>query len=229
MVSVAFPAYNEAENIGKAVKEFKSQKHVDEVVVADNNSTDGTGSIARKAGATVFIEKRQGYGSACQRALKETRGYYIILVEPDGTFSGSDCERLLEQADNYDFVLGTRTDKKFIRKGANMNPFLRFGNIFIAKLTQLLYGGPELTDVGCTMRLIKRDALRKIQDKFKVTGSSFSPEMIVVALKNDISIVEIPVSYRKRVGTSKITGEFKKAFKLGLVMIKLIITYRFKD
>ena len=82
--------------------------------------------------------------------------------------------------------------------------------------------------MGCTYRLIKRSALKKIQDKFAVGGSSFSPEMIILAIKNGIKIVEIPVNYKERKGSSKITGEKKKAFKLGLRMEKLIFSYLFK-
>lgn len=84
MVSVAMPAYNEEENIYQAVKDFLANPYVDEVVVADNNSTDDTAELAEKAGARVVRERKQGYGYACQRALREARGDYI-LVEPIGS------------------------------------------------------------------------------------------------------------------------------------------------
>ena len=226
-VSVVMPAYNEEEYVSTAVRGFLDTGVADEVVVADNNSNDGTADEALKAGAKVVKEVKQGYGHACQRALREGGGDYIILTEPDGTFDPNDITKLLEKAADYDLVLGTRTNKAFIHEGANMGWLIRYGNIFIAKLMQHLYNGPELTDVGCTYRLIRKDALKKIEDKFTVGGSHFSPEMMMLAIRNGLKTVEIPVNYRPRTGTSKITGETGKALKLGLVMIKLVITNRF--
>jgi len=223
------PAYNEEEPISKVVKGFLCNEYVDEVVVADNNSTDKTHERALKAGARVVTEKRQGYGYACQRALKEASGDYIILVESDGTFSPSDVVKLLAYSDNFDVVLGTRTSKELIWDGANMGIFLKWGNWSLGKMIELLYNGPSLTDVGCTFRLIKKQALHKISPQFSVGGSHFSPEMIILIVKNNIRMIEIPVSYMPRLGESKITGKGKwKAFTLGLVMIKYIVLNRFR-
>ncbi len=225
-VSVVMPAYNEEESIYKTVKGFKNIKYIDEVVVVDNNSKDRTTELAKKAGAWVVKETRQGYGYACRRALNEARGDLIILVESDDTFLPRDIIKFLAYSDDFDFVLGTRTSKELIWKGANMGYFLRWGNWFVAKMVEILHGGPSLTDAGCTYRLIKRDALEKIKDEFKVGGSRFSPEMMILALKNKIKTIEIPVNYRPRKGESKITGKKTNAFKLGLRMMKLILSYR---
>ena len=89
-VSVVLPAYNEEEGIASVIEEFRSMGVVDEVVVADNNSTDRTREVAQQAGARVVQEMRQGYGYACRRALKEATGELIVLAEPDGTFLGTD-------------------------------------------------------------------------------------------------------------------------------------------
>jgi glycosyltransferase involved in cell wall biosynthesis len=228
-VSVVMPAYNEGAYIATAVADFKAQPMVDEIIIANNNSADNTKILAIKSGATVVDEMRQGYGYACQRALREAaNGYYIILVEPDGTFEANDIEKFLAYSNDFDFVIGTRTAKEMIWNGANMGAFLKWGNWAIAKLVEVLHNGPSLTDVGCTYRLIKRDALEKIQDKFTVGGSHFSPEMMVLAIKSNISMIEIPVNYKERVGESKITGKKWPAFKLGLIMIKTILLYKFK-
>lgn len=226
-VSVVMPAYNEEEYIAKAVKEFSSIPEVDEVIVVNNNSTDRTKELAIKAGAIVVDEEKQGYGYACQRALKEASGDLIILVEPDGTFSAHDIEKFLAYSNDFDFVIGSRTSKEMIHEGANMGKFLKWGNWALAKMIEVLFNGPSLTDVGCTYRLIKRDALEKIKDKFTVGGSHFSPEMMILAIKSRIPMIEIPVNYKERKGSSKITGRKWAAFKLGLRMIKLILSYRF--
>lgn len=228
-VSVVMPAFNEEENIYDAVGEFISLPNVDEVVVVDNNSKDSTNKLAAQAGARVVIEKRQGYGYACQKALGEAEGDIIILVEPDGTFSARDVEKFLAYSNDFDFVIGTRTSKEMIYAGANMGAFLKWGNWLLGKLIEVLYNAPSLTDVGCTYRLINRSALYKIIDRFTVGGSHFSPEMMILAIQSKIPMIEISVGYRQRTGVSKITGKKWNAFKLGLRMIKLILYYRVKD
>lgn len=227
-VSVAMPAYNEERHIAEAVLSFKSQPCVDEVIVVNNNSSDNTEKKALDAGAIVVNESKQGYGWACQRALKEADGELIILTEPDGTFSAHDVEKFLAYSNDFDFVLGTRTSKEMIWEGANMGIFLKWGNWALAKMIEFLYNGPSLTDVGCTYRLIKRDALKKIEGRFAVGGSHFSPEMMILGIKSGISTIEIPVNYKPRVGESKITGKKLPAFKLGLRMIRTILSYRFR-
>jgi len=229
-ISIVMPAYNEAENIESVVFEFKQIPEVDEIIVVDNNSTDNTGLIAERCGAVVVKEKRQGYGYACIAGLKRAKNEIIILVESDHTFYAKDIYKFLAYIDDFDMVLGTRTCKQMVEKGAKMNWFLRLGNIFLAKLVEVIFYEHEirLTDVGCTYRAIKRKSLKKIINKFTVGGNHFSPEMIIEAMENGLKIVEIPVFYRKRVGESKITSNFKKSFILGLKMMSLIISKRFK-
>jgi len=228
-VSIVFPAYNEGENIRNAIEDFFSSIYVDEIIVVNNNSTDNTIELVMKTNAKLIHEKKQGYGYAIQRGLKDASGEYIIVAEPDGTFIGRDILKLLAYSCDVDLVLGTRTSKELIWYGANMGLFLKWGNWALAKMIELLFNGPSLTDVGCTMRLIKKNALEKIQSQFTVGGSHFSPEMIILAIMNGLDVIEIPLNYKKRVGTSKITGEKTKAFKLGLVMIKLILKYWIKN
>lgn len=226
-VSVAMPAFNEAAGIGKAVGEFLSLPEVDEVVVADNNSTDGTGEQAQTAGARVVRESRQGYGYACRAGLREAAGDLVALVEPDGTFRAADLRKFLAYAEEFDVIFGTRTSKTCIWKGSNMGPFLRYGNWAVGKLLEYVHNGPCLTDVGCTFKLFRRDALRQIEPLFSVGGSHFSPELMILAIRTQLVCVEIPVHYHPRSGESKITGSFRKAFRLGLRMIAMILRYRF--
>ncbi len=227
-VSVVFPAYNEAGNITRAVRDFLAVSAVDEVIVVDNNSRDGTGDLARAAGARVVLETKQGYGNALQRGLREATGDYIVLAEPDGTFVATDVLKLLPYAAELDMVMGTRTTRELIWEQANMGWFLRVGNWAVAKLLQLLFDGPSLSDCGCTMRLIRREAAARIAGQLTVGGSHFLPEMVVLALLNGLRIIEVPVNYRARVGESKITGSRVTTLKVGLRMIALILGYRLK-
>jgi glycosyltransferase involved in cell wall biosynthesis len=226
-VSVVFPAYNEAPYIRRAIEDFALAGVVDEIVVVDNNSRDGTAEEARRTGARVVEEPAQGYGHALRRGLREASGEIVVLAEPDGTFVGRDVLKLLAYSDDFDMVCGTRTTRELIWERANMGWFLRIGNWTVAKLVQLLYGGPSLSDCGCTLRLTHRAALARIQDDLKVGGSHFLPEMVIVGLKHRLKIIEIPVNYRGRIGESKITGSFKGALRTGLSMIALILRHRF--
>jgi glycosyltransferase involved in cell wall biosynthesis len=226
-VSVVFPAFNEAPYIRQAIEDFFLDGIVDEIVVVDNNSRDGTAEEARRTRARVVEETAQGYGHALRRGIREASGEIIILAEPDGTFVGRDVLKLLAYSEDFDMVCGTRTTRELIWAQANMGWFLRIGNWTVAKMVQLLYGGPSLSDCGCTLRLTHRAALTRIQDDLQVGGSHFLPEMVILGLKRRLKIIEIPVNYRGRVGESKITGSLRGTLRTGFRMIALILRHRF--
>jgi glycosyltransferase involved in cell wall biosynthesis len=225
-VSVVLPAYNEEAHIRTAVEDFLASGVVDEVVVVDNNSRDRTVEEARKTPARLVSEHAQGYGHALRRGLREAAGDLIIMAEPDGTFVGRDVLKLLAYAEDFDMVCGTRTTRELIWEQANMGWFLRIGNWTVAKALQFLYDGPSLTDCGCTLRLIRRSALEQIQDRLTVGGSHFLPEMVILALRRGLRVIEIPVNYRGRVGESKITGTMTGTLRTGFNMIALILRHR---
>ena len=227
-VSVVMPAYNEMEGIADTVEQFLSLPEVDEVVVVDNNSRDGTADLARQAGARVVPESRQGYGFACRKALESASGDYVILVESDGTFRATDLYKFLAYAQEFDCVFGTRTSKACIWDGSNMGAFLRYGNWAVAKLLEYVHNGPCLTDVGCTYKFFNRKAIEHLSPMFTVGLSHFSPELMVLAIRSKLDCVEIPVHYQRRKGSSKITGSFWKTFKLGLRMSAMICASRFR-
>ena len=164
-------------------------------------------------------ETEQGYGHALRRGLREATGDLIIMAEPDGTFVGRDVLKLLAYSEDFDMVCGTRTTRELIWEQANMGWFLRIGNWAVAKLIQVLYDGPSLTDCGCTLRLTHRTALARFIDDLTVGGSHFLPEMVILGLKRGLRIIEVPVNYRGRIGDSKITGSFKGALRTGVNMI----------
>jgi glycosyltransferase involved in cell wall biosynthesis len=225
-VSIVFPAYNEEPHIRQAVEDFFLPGIVDEVLVVDNNSSDRTAQEAAKTPARLVAEPAQGYGHALRRGLREARGDLIVLAEPDATFVGRDVLKLLAYSEDFDMVCGTRTTRELIWAQANMGWFLRIGNWAVAKLIQVLYDGPSLTDCGCTLRLIHRTALARILDDLTVGGSHFLPEMVILALKRGLRVIEVPVNYRSRVGGSKITGTLTGTFRTGFNMIGLILKYR---
>jgi len=228
-VSIVFPAYNEAPNIAQAVQEFLAVAHrdnspiADEVIVIDNNSSDGTGKLAANVGARVILESKQGYGNALQRGLREAVGDIIILCEPDGTFSPSDVIKLLAYSNDFEMVCGTRTYPGMIWEDANMKWFLRLGNYIVAKGFEILYKTHSLSDCGCTFRLIHKNSVQRMLPDLFVGKSHFLPNMIIAAKINNIDFIEIPVTYKGRLGESKITGTLAGTWKTGLAMVWLII------
>jgi glycosyltransferase involved in cell wall biosynthesis len=243
-ICVAMCAYNEEQAIEKVVKDFISQKHVDQVIVVDNNSTDRTVEIAKKCGAKVITKgENKGYSHSWIMTLKEslkTDANVIAVVDTDGTYNGYDISKMLPYLDNCDMVVGTRMVQALTEKGNQNDPFLVWGNSFIAKLLQIKYfsfehlGVVQLTDVGCSYRLMRREALEKIIDKFTQPGTDMPARYFndhtlllfttVTAIENDLRIVEIPITFNKRIGKSKtMVTERTKAIAYGLKFIWYII------
>jgi glycosyltransferase involved in cell wall biosynthesis len=227
---VVLTAYNDEEAIGDAVKEFASQKNVAQLIVVDNNCSDNTASVAMNAGARVVKEGNQGYGFSCIRGLREAltceESEIIVLAEGDMTFRGRDIWKLLPFLDDADLVLGSRTHMALIDPDTQMDWFMLWGNLFLAKVLQFRFSTlrfvsrSRFTDVGCTMRAINKEALSRIIDHLEVGGSHFSPNMAKVALREGLRVVEVPITFRKRVGKSKGAGVSKwHAAKIGLHML----------
>jgi hypothetical protein len=228
-VSVVLPTYNEKDSIRQVILDFFSLGVVDEVVVVNNNAAAGTSEQVAGTGAREVFEPQQGYGAATRRGLREATCDYIVICEPDGTFLARDTLKLLAYADDFDVVYGSRTSQELVWRGANMGTFLRWGNWAVAKYMEFLFNATSLTDVGCTMRLIRRDVAEALRDEFQVEGSQFGPEMMVLTLSHRYRVVQIPVNYLERVGVSSVTGDQAKAFQLGLQMIWLITKHRYEQ
>jgi glycosyltransferase involved in cell wall biosynthesis len=233
-VCVVLTAYDDEEAIGDAVKEFAVQRNVVKVIVVDNNSKDETSLVAYNAGAEVVREKNQGYGYACARGLRKALccndADIIVLAEGDMTFRGSDLWKLLPFLEDADLVVGSRTHKHFTESDSQMDWFYLWGNMFVANLLSLRFfdwrflGRTRFSDVGCTMRAITRKGLLNIIDALEVGDNHFSPHMLKVALEKDLHVIEVPITFRKRVGLSKGAGGSKwRGFKIGLRMLCNII------
>jgi glycosyltransferase involved in cell wall biosynthesis len=228
-VSVIFPTYNEKDSIRQAIEDFFSSGYVDEIIVVNNNAAEGTDDEVNQTSARLVYETKQGYGNAIQKGLAEAEGELLIISEPDGTFSGHDVVKLLAYSDDVPVVFGTRTQRELVWEGANMGFFLKWGNWAVGKMMEFLFNTTLLTDVGCSMRLLHREAYEKIAPQFAVGGSAFGPHLMLLTILDGIPFIEIPVNYRKRVGQSSVTGSKFRAFLLGLEMIFMILRYRVRS
>jgi hypothetical protein len=163
-------------------------------------------------------------------ALESVAAEVIILAEGDMTFRGRDIWKLIPFLDDSDMVVGSRTHGALIDSDTQMDWFYVWGNLLVAKMLQFRFFNPKFlgrsrfTDVGCTMRAINKSALLEIIDDLNVGGSHFSPHMIKIALKKGLRVVEVPLTFRKRVGLSKGAGGSKLVgIKIGLNMIWSIL------
>lgn len=225
-VTLILPTYNEKDSIRASVEEFHATGILDEIIVVNNNAAEGTSAEVAATPAREVFETTQGYGAAIRCGFREAKGDLVIVAEPDGTFRGHDIRKVLAYAEDFEIVYGSRTVKELIWDGANMGLFLKWGNYAVAKLMELLFNTTSLTDVGCTMRCIHRETLREIEPYFTVDGSFFGPEMMVVSILKNKRMIQIPVNYTKRIGTSSVTGSLSVAIRLGLQMIGMILRYR---
>jgi glycosyltransferase involved in cell wall biosynthesis len=226
-ISVIIPAYNESDSIGNVIKDIPGDL-VTEIIVVNNNSTDNTGIIASDLGAIVLNQQKQGYGHACLKGieyLKAKKGNKKpdIVVFLDGDYSDfpHEMKYLLDPIvnDSFDMVIGSRMSGN--RDRGSMLPRAVIGNLIATKLISLFYGY-KFTDIG-PFRAIKFDKLLEMQMQDKTYG--WTVEMQIKAAKSKLRCTEVPVSYRKRIGVSKITGTVKGSLKAGYKIIWTIFKY----
>jgi glycosyltransferase involved in cell wall biosynthesis len=227
-VSVVFSTYNEKDSIRECIDGLFKTGYADEIIAVDNNAVEGTKEEILKTNAKYFHEKKQGFGWGYRRALYESTGDLIIMIEPDGTFNPNDIAKFLAYSDDFDVVFGTRTTSIMIGRGANMGFLMKWANWFVAKMVEFSFGTPQLTDVGCTYRLIKRETYEKIKHKFVINGNEFNLDMMLQVIRNKIKFIEIPANYSERVGKSTVTGNRFKAFILAIQMLILIFKHRIR-
>ena len=226
-IKVIIPAYNEADSIAKVINDIPSI--VNEIIVVSNNSTDNTEVNATKAGATVLQEPRKGYGYACLKGMKYIANQKIkpeSIVFLDGDYSDFP-EQLIELItpiieENIDFVLGARVKEK--REKGSMTPQQIFGNWLATYLMKILFKS-SFKDLG-PFRAIKYDKLIALKMEDKTYG--WTIEMQLKALKQKFSYLEVPVKYRNRIGTSKVSGTLKGSILAGIKILNWIFKYSFK-
>lgn len=221
-ISIVIPAFNEQNTIAQVVRDFHACKEVDEVLVVNNNSLDQTALRATEAGARVVNEQIKGYGSALFRGMKEAKGDWIVLVEADGTFAASDLDKFFCYMNDCDMVVGTRTTRQMSKQASHMGIFVRWGNVFAAKLIELLWyvpHEPRLTDVGCTYRLLSRETFQIISPGLSEKGPGFSPEMICEAIATSLRVIEIPIYYLPRIAGK--SNHSNNLFRLSLTAMKM--------
>lgn len=210
-ISVIIPVLNEEKAIGRVLADIPHGL-INEVIVVDNGSTDGTVDVAQKGGARVVLEPRRGYGSACLKGLAEV-GDSDVLVFLDGDYSDhpGDLPLLLQPIldGRADLVIGSRVLGS--RERGALLPQAIFGNWLATRLIRLFFG-VIYTDLG-PFRAVTKRSLETL--KMSDVGFGWTVEMQVKAATMGLRVAEVPVSYRKRTGKSKITGTLRGTIAAG--------------
>lgn len=225
-VDLVIPVLNEAQAIGQVLDDLP-RGLIRQLVVVDNGSTDDTAEVARNHGAAVISEPRRGYGSACLAGLAYIRDrppHPDVVAFVDGDYSDhpQELKSIIEPliTDRADLVIGSRVLGE-ADPGALL-PQARFGNWLATRLIRKLYG-VEMTDLG-PFRAIRWEQLERL----KMADSTFgwTVEMQVKAALAGLRYAEVPVSYRKRVGVSKITGTVSGTIRAGWKILYTIFRQR---
>lgn len=217
IVKVVIPAQNESQAIGKVISEVPDW--VDEVIVADNGSTDDTAEVAKALGAMVVSVPVAGYGRACLGGIAAA-GDYDVLVFLDGDASDypADMGLLIKPIldGQADMVIGSRPLGE-LEKGS-LTPQQRFGNSLACWLIKLIWKH-RYTDLG-PFRAITREGLEALNMQAPTFG--WTVEMQIRALKQKLRCQDLPVRYRKRIGKSKISGTVKGVVLAGFYILGTI-------
>jgi len=203
-ISVVLPCRNEEQSVEICIKKIKQAlKGKDyEIIVADSSS-DRSAQIAKKQGKNIRVVKHNliGYGNAILQGLQHAKGEYIIIGDADNTYNFLEIPRLVAELDKgYDLVVGNRLKGK-IEPGAMPASHRYLGTPVLNFLIKLFFG-KRFSDINSGFRAIKKQALEKLELKTK--GMEFASEMLMKAIKNNLKIKEIPITYSKRIGQSKL-------------------------
>jgi glycosyltransferase involved in cell wall biosynthesis len=225
-VLLIIPALNEAESIGPLLAEV-DRELIDDIVVADNGSRDGTAAQAAAGGAAVVYETRRGYGSACLRAIREgPKADILVFMDGDGSDDPREIELLLVALmdQNADLVIGSRVLGQ-AEKGA-LTPVQIFGNRLTCTLVRFFWS-VRYSDLG-PFRAIRRPAY----DRLAMSDPDFgwTIEMQVKAAQQQLHLVEVPVTYRvRRAGKSKVSGTFLGSLRAGTKILRYVLAAKGRE
>lgn len=227
-VDIIIPALNEAASIGKVISAIPKQL-VRDIIVCDNGSTDGTAQVAAEAGAVVVKAPQRGYGTACLAGMAHIaqrpalqQPDIVVFLDADYSDHPEELPKVLAPIveKEYDLVIGSRALGH--SEAGSMTLPQRFGNWLATRLIRWRFGY-RFTDLG-PFRAIRYDCLLSLNMQDPNYG--WTVEMQIKAAKQQLKCTEVPVSYRKRIGRSKVSGTIKGTFLAGYKILWTIFKYR---
>ena len=223
-IAVLIPCYNESKTIEKVVKDFKKALPTADIYVYDNNSTDNTDKKAKKAGAIVRYERRQGKGNVIRTMFKEIDADCYLMVDGDNTYPAKHAKEMCNYVlkDKVDMVIGDRLSSTYYKE--NKRKFHNFGNWLVKKLINHLFKN-NVHDIMTGYRAFSYDFVKTFPILSK--GFEIETEMTIHCLDKNFSIKEIPVDYRDRPkdSVSKL-NTFSDGFKVLKTIARLFKEYK---
>ena len=224
-VAVIIPCYNEAPTIAKVVDDFKRVLPDSSIYVYDNNSTDGTGDIAREHGAQVRVERRQGKGNVVRQMMRDIDADYYIMVDGDDTYPAEAAPELLAPLmnDEADMVVGDRLSNGTYGE-ENDRAFHGFGNNLVRFLIKAIYGF-EFSDVMTGYRAYNEVFAKSMP--VLSPGFEIETELSIHAVDKRWRIAEVPIDYRDRPeGSESKLNTFSDGMKVLMMILSLFKDYR---
>lgn len=223
-LAVLIPCYNESTTIDKVIKDFQNALPKADIYVYDNNSQDQTDEIARKAGAIVRYEYRQGKGNVIRSMFRDIEADCYIMVDGDDTYPAEDaksmCDLVLDKG--VDMVIGDRLSSSYFQ--VNKRPFHNMGNALVQKLINKLFHA-NIKDVMTGYRAFSRSFVKNTPILSK--GFEIETEMTIHALDKNFLIEELPIQYRDRPDGSKSKlNTFSDGWKVLMTIARLFCSYK---
>ena len=217
-IAVLIPCYNESKTIEKVVKDYKNALPEADIYVYDNNSTDGTDEIARKAGAIVRYERKQGKGNVIRSMFREIEADCYLMIDGDDTYPAESAREMCNYVlnDNVDMVIGDRLSSTYFTE--NKRAFHNFGNRIVRWSINTIFRS-KINDIMTGYRAFSYQFAKSYPVLSK--GFEIETEMTIHAIDKNFTLKEIPVQYRDRPA-----GSVSKlnTYKDGVKVIKTIAT-----
>ena len=194
-IAVLIPCFNESQTIDKVVRDFQEVLPTAEIYVYDNNSKDKTDEIARKAGAIVRYERRQGKGNVIRTMFREIQADCYLMIDGDDTYPAENAQDMVSKVldEGYDMVVGDRLSSTYFTE--NKRPFHNMGNVLVRKLVNSFFGG-KVTDIMTGYRAFSPTFVKSFPVLSK--GFEIETEMTIHALDKNLALTSVPVGYRDR-------------------------------
>lgn len=223
-IAVLIPCYNEALTVEKVIKDYQKVLPNADIYVYDNNSTDGTDKIAKKAGAIVRYEYRQGKGNVIRSMFKDIDADCYLMIDGDDTYPAESakemCEYILDG--KADMVIGDRLSSTYFTE--NKRAFHNFGNKLVRGLINHLFKA-NIRDIMTGYRAFSYEFVKTFPVLSK--GFEIENEMTIHAVYNNFKLVEIPVSYRDRPeGSVSKLNTYSDGFKVLMTITRLFKEYK---
>ncbi|MBO4310054.1 MAG: glycosyltransferase [Lachnospiraceae bacterium] len=223
-IAVLIPCYNESKTIEKVVTDFKTALPNAVIYVYDNNSTDGTDEIAKKAGAIVRYEHQQGKGNVIRRMFSEIDAKCYIMVDGDDTYPATNVKEMTDKVliDRADMVVGDRLSSTYFQQ--NKRPFHNFGNSLVRASINSLFKS-NIKDIMTGYRAFSYRFVKTFPVLSK--GFEIETEMSIHAVDKNMYVENVVIDYRDRPeGSISKLNTYSDGFKVLRTIFKLYRTYK---